>query len=326
MRIFISWSGEVSSYVAESLKTWLIDFFDALSPDDVFLSSEDIAKGEAWFDALMEVLDESSMGVLCLTPDNRLAPWIMFEAGALAKHLYAKNARVIPLVIGLKRDALPSPLNELNAADTKRADMLRLVRAVNESLAVPLDNAKFERKFNKEWQALDTVLTDATNRTGKPDGAPPCAFDVFLSVPMAGWPADEYNAKWGEMKKVFDALLDCKLRVYWSAEKIDTIAKFQAADVSADKDLRAIDQSRHFMLVYPKKLPTSAIFEAGYAYALGKPARYFASAFADLPYLMKKLPRLGNAKPPIIHSEDEWADFDALAQLIRSNGRDWFAN
>lgn len=325
MRIFISWSGESSHYAAEALKAWLTDFFDAIGADDVFLSSEDIAKGEAWFAKLMEVLDQSSIGLLCLTPENRRAPWVLFEAGALAKHLHAKEARVIPLVIGLARSDLPSPLNELNAADTSRSDMLRLVRAVNETLVVPLEKGKFERKFAKDWPELEAALAEATQRSRSAAGAPGFDYDVFLSVPMAGWPEHDYEQGWRGMKKVYDALLDCKLRVYWSGEKIDTVAKFQAADVSADKDLRAIDRSRHFMLVYPKKLATSAIFEAGYAYAVGKPARYFTPVFADLPYLMRKLPARGGMVAPTVHSADEWQDYHALAQLVRTNGRDWFA-
>jgi len=323
MKIFISWLGTASHAAAAALKTWLIDFFDALEDEDVFLSSEDIAKGEAWFAKLMDVLEESSVGILCMTPENRAAPWILFEAGALAKHLAAEESRVIPLVIGLARSELPSPLNELNASSVSRVELLRLARSVNESLARPLDKTKLEKKFAKEWPALEAELAKVANLVAS--RTPSYEWDVFLSVPMAGWPADEYEAGWHEIKKVYDALLACGLKVYWSGEKIDSVAKFQSTDVSATKDLPAIERSRHFMLVYPKKLATSAIFEAGYAYALGKPARYFTPVFADLPYLMRKLPAREGKSTPWVHSSDEWKDYDALAQLILTNGRDWFA-
>lgn len=325
MKIFISWSGEASHLAAEALKQWLIDFFQSVGEDDVFLSSEDIAKGEAWFAKVMEVLDQSSVGIVCITRENQLAPWILFEAGALAKHLYAKQARVVPLAIGLSRNELPSPLNELNAAATTKADILRLVLAVNQTLAAPVDKGKLERNFNKAWPELDSALTAATQKSQSLVSAPRYDYDVFLSVPMAGWPAKEYEQGWKDIKKVFDALKDCGLRVYWSGEAIDTVAKFQSTDVSANKDLPAIERSRHFMLIYPKKLPTSAIFEAGFAFALGKPARYFTPVFADLPYLMRKLPARAGVSPPSVHSADEWKDYDELAAVIRINGRDWFA-
>lgn len=325
MKIFISWSGEASHLAAAALKAWLVDFFQAVSEDDVFLSSEDIAKGEAWFAKVMEVLGQSSIGIVCLTHENQRAPWVLFEAGALAKHLYAKEARVIPLVIGLSRSELPSPLNELNAAGTSRADMLRLVMAINQTLAAPVEKGKLERNFAKAWAELEAALTAATQKSQSLAGAPQYDYDVFLSVPMAGWPAKEYEQGWQDIKKVFDALKECGLRVYWSGETINTVAKFQSTDVSANKDLPAIERSRHFMLVYPKKLPTSAIFEAGFAFALGKPARYFTPVFADLPYLMRKLPVHAGVQPPSVHSADEWKNYDELADLIRTNGKDWFA-
>lgn len=324
MSIFISWSGEASHIAAEALKRWLVDFFQAINEDDVFLSSEDIAKGEAWFLKVMEQLEASRVGVLCVTRENRAAPWVLFEAGALAKHLIADEGRVIPLVLGIARSELPSPLDQLNAAGTSEADVRRLVQAINQTLAAPVERGKLERNFAKSWPDLERELAAAVAASRARAAAPNFDYDVFLSVPMAGWPAHEYEAGWRDIKKVYDALLECGLRVYWSGEKIDTVAKFQSTDVSANKDLPAIERSRHFMLVYPKKLATSAIFEAGYAYARGKPARYFTPVFADLPYLMRKLPPRDGLPPPAVHSSDEWKDYDELAQLIRTNARDWF--
>jgi hypothetical protein len=38
---------------------------------EVFLSSEDIAKGSLWFAELEAVLDEPASGILCLTIDKQ---------------------------------------------------------------------------------------------------------------------------------------------------------------------------------------------------------------------------------------------------------------
>lgn len=324
MKVFISWSGAASHIAAEALKRWLVDFFQAINEDDVFLSSEDIAKGEAWFLKVMKTLGESQVGVLCVTRENRAAPWVLFEAGALAQHLFADQGRVMPLVLGITRSELPSPLDQLNATKPSQADVLLLVHAINDKLSPPVERGKLERNFSKAWPELERELAAAVAASRALAAAPTYDYDVFLSVPMAGWPPAEYEAGWQDIKKVYDALIDCGLRVYWSGEKIDTVAKFQATDVSANKDLPAIDRSRHFMLAYPKKLATSAIFEAGYAYARNKPARYFTPVFADLPYLMRKLPARDGLPPPAVHSSDEWKSYDELAQLIRTNGRDWF--
>ena len=64
MKVFVSWSGNASHDVAKALKDWLPNVIQAV---DVFLSSEDIAKGSVWFHELGEVLDES--GVRHSVPD-----------------------------------------------------------------------------------------------------------------------------------------------------------------------------------------------------------------------------------------------------------------
>lgn len=90
MKIFVSWSGDFSHAVAKALKDWLPNVIQAV---EVFLSSEDIAKGSQWFHELGKVLDESSFGILCLTRQNLGAPWVLYEAGALGKHF--GQARVV---------------------------------------------------------------------------------------------------------------------------------------------------------------------------------------------------------------------------------------
>ena len=50
----------------------------------------DIEKGENWDKILSQELEECRYGIVCLTPENINAPWINFEAGAIAKSLDSK--------------------------------------------------------------------------------------------------------------------------------------------------------------------------------------------------------------------------------------------
>src|SRR5262245_54968495 len=111
MRVFISWSGTASRAAAKALKDVLPNVITSL---DVFLSSEDIEKGEPWFQKLGDTLTGSDFAILCLTRENLKAPWLLYEAGAVSKHF--DQARVVPLMIGLSSADLISPLSHFNAA------------------------------------------------------------------------------------------------------------------------------------------------------------------------------------------------------------------
>ena len=49
------------------------------------MSSEDISAGVRWQYLISEALEGSSVGILCVTRENQSAPWLNFEAGAIAK-------------------------------------------------------------------------------------------------------------------------------------------------------------------------------------------------------------------------------------------------
>ncbi len=84
MKVFISWSGERSKAVAQAWHDWLPNVIQAVEP---WMSETDIAKGARWGMDMARELDETRVGIICLTPENLNAPWILFEAGALSKTL-----------------------------------------------------------------------------------------------------------------------------------------------------------------------------------------------------------------------------------------------
>ena len=106
MKVFLSWSGDISHKVAVALRDWLPSVIQSLEP---YVSSEDIDKGARWSTDIAKELEKSSYGILCITKDNVDAPWLNFEAGALSKSV--EKSRVSPFLFGLKRsDVKPGPL------------------------------------------------------------------------------------------------------------------------------------------------------------------------------------------------------------------------
>ncbi|MCP4614466.1 MAG: hypothetical protein GY845_37785 [Planctomycetes bacterium] len=72
MKIFISWSGTLSHKVACVLRDWLPSVIQAVEP---YVSSEDIDKGARWSTDIAGKLEESSFGIIAVTPENLSAPW-----------------------------------------------------------------------------------------------------------------------------------------------------------------------------------------------------------------------------------------------------------
>lgn len=317
VKVFVSWSGEASHDVAKALKSWLPVVLQGV---DVFLSSEDIDKGTRWFEALGGVLAESRFAILCLTPENLSAPWILYEAGAIAHQM--ETSRVTPLLVGLDVTDLDAPLVEFNATRLERDDLEKLFAAINKQLGPKrLDERTFQAAFDAAWPKLERALAKAKAKAVP--AAQTYTYDVFLSTPMASFQTDDdFKLARKEMAKIFEALKACGLRVFWATEKIESMADFDTFDVSAMDDLKALDESRIFVLLLPQKMVTSALFEAGYALCKKLLCHYFVRDREDLPFLMRELPgALSNVR---IHDRGQWKDYDDLAKKISKQKKAWF--
>lgn len=93
MNLFISWSGERSMFVAAALRNWLKLVLQAVDP---WMSQADLKAGTRWNPELESELAKAVFGVTCVTPENRDAPWLLFEAGAVATQVKEK-AYLCPL-------------------------------------------------------------------------------------------------------------------------------------------------------------------------------------------------------------------------------------
>ena len=111
MKVFISWSGDLSRELAEALRDWLPAVLQSVKP---FFTPNDIEKGARWGKDIALELQASALGIFCLTKENLTKPWIMFEAGALSKQL--DSSRVCPVLFGVESADLEGPLVQFQAS------------------------------------------------------------------------------------------------------------------------------------------------------------------------------------------------------------------
>ena len=176
MKVFLSWSGERSKAVAELLNEWLCCVIQAARP---WVSTRDLDRGSLWFSEINDQFKDTSVGIICLTQENRVRPWILFEAGALAKGL--STARVCTLLIDLEPKDVEDRLAQFNHTSPTEESMFNLVRTLNTALGVNgLDPRVLEQVFETYWPQFDKKFKDIVKNIKDISSAKPRAKDDLL--------------------------------------------------------------------------------------------------------------------------------------------------
>jgi hypothetical protein len=165
MRIFISWSGELSKNIAEIFRQWIPGVIQAAKP---YYSPDDITKGTRWSTEISKELDASKIGIICLTNDNLDSNWIMFEAGALSKNI--EKSKVVPLLFGIEPSDIQGPLVQFQAAKFSKSEMKKVVKMVNSELgetALPPD--VIDSVFEMWWPKLESQIKEAEEKAKSVD-------------------------------------------------------------------------------------------------------------------------------------------------------------
>ena len=153
--VFISWSGERSKLVASALYDWLPMVVQSARP---WMSAEDIEKGSRGLVEIGKALEKTSVGLVCLTPENLESPWVLFEAGALSKALDDKT-RVCPYLFGgVRPEDVKPPLGMFQGTMAVKDDTRQLVGTMNKALAGSLNEEKLETVFERMWPELEGKL------------------------------------------------------------------------------------------------------------------------------------------------------------------------
>jgi hypothetical protein len=155
MKVFLSWSGDISLKVACAFREWLPSVIQSIKP---YVSSEDIDKGTRWSTDIAKELEQSSFGILCITKSNLTAPWINFEAGALSKAIEKSN--VSPFLFGVKRSEVQGPLLQFQSTIFEKEDVSKLVFSINNVIedSEKLEDAHLKKTFEVWWPDLEKQL------------------------------------------------------------------------------------------------------------------------------------------------------------------------
>lgn len=154
MRVFISWSGDLSRQLGETFRNWLPSALQFVKP---YFSPNDIDKGAKWVSEVSKELAASSICIIILTRENLNSNWIMFESGAISTAL--DNARVCPVIFDLDPTDLQGPLAQFQVTRFIKEDIRKLFKSIN-SLATEqkLEDAVIESVFEKWWPDLERDL------------------------------------------------------------------------------------------------------------------------------------------------------------------------
>lgn len=165
MKLFIGWSGERSKGVATELRRWIPKVIQAVSP---WMSETDIHAGDRWLAELSRQLEETSFGIVVLTSENTAAPWINFEAGALAKKL--NESAVCPYLLDIaEQTELTGPLAQFQSKQANKKDTLALLNDVNATLGESrLGESVLTETFERWWPDLDRVIQFKPPSQAKP--------------------------------------------------------------------------------------------------------------------------------------------------------------
>ena len=115
-------------------------------------------------------------------------------------------------------------------------------------------------------------------------------FDLFISAPMDALGNDEsYRQNQDVILRVMQAFREnTKMAsIYFGGALPDSRAEFDDEAQGYEAVYGALQKSQHFVLIWPQKVATSALFEIGVAAQLAIPTVIFHRESADLPYLLR---------------------------------------
>lgn len=162
MKVFMSWSGDKSKAIAEKLRDWLPTIVQSVEP---WMSSQDIPAGGRGMLAMANELEVGSFGVLCLTQENKQAPWINFEAGALSKVI--DTSKVVPFLVNLKISDVTGPLTQFQAVNAcDKDDVFRMIKAIAAASGPrPVPEDRLHKIFDALWPELEAKINELRNNT-----------------------------------------------------------------------------------------------------------------------------------------------------------------
>ncbi len=155
MKLFISWSGAGSERVGKYLDGWLRRMAIGVEP---WVSGLDIRAGRSWRRELDDALAGAEVGLFLLTSDTQSAPFVCFEAGALA----GRSVSVLPYLINFSPSDLAPVFEEFQSRRADHDGTWQLVQELHErsSHGSKVRGDQLAAQFAALWPELEKQLRE----------------------------------------------------------------------------------------------------------------------------------------------------------------------
>jgi len=154
MKVFISWSGDRSLALAQTLRDWIPLVLHNVEP---WLSETDIEAGDRWAEVAAKQLADSNFGIICVTRENVGSPWVLFEAGALAKSM--QGSKLIPLLLDLDIRDITGPLAQFQAKKIDKAGVGEVIHSINQTANQAVPEARAKQLFDALWPEFEKKVS-----------------------------------------------------------------------------------------------------------------------------------------------------------------------
>lgn len=120
-----------------------------------------------------EALEKADFAILCVTRENRAAPWMMYEAGVLSRTAGAEN--VAPFLLDIGASELQSPVTRFQLTVFEREDLETLVLTINqchtieERIPEPVLKERFQLVYGGFLEKLLKEALDFQDEEGAED-------------------------------------------------------------------------------------------------------------------------------------------------------------
>lgn len=165
MKIFIS-HALVDKEIAEKVKQLLSSVSLGLVEPWLSSSLDGLKPGDVLWNEIHEQLRESDKIITILTLNSYLRPWLLYESGYVAG---SKGANVIPLVFGISKSDLPSPLSAYVVYSVDNEEDLPNLLFQLLSEVVPSPNRELIDIQSQQFINESKNLLDKLSKIEKPD-------------------------------------------------------------------------------------------------------------------------------------------------------------
>lgn len=165
LRVFVSWSTEPSREIAEAFQILLRK---CVQSAEGWVSSRDIRPFSVWSQELDDQLAELVLGVLVITQDNLTAPWMLYEAGALANRATGGIGGITCLLVDVRPTNVPQPLGRFQNVPVSREGVFELLLRIGELAPYPVVADDLSTMLEAHWAAFAAAVDAARPKIGKP--------------------------------------------------------------------------------------------------------------------------------------------------------------